>query len=38
MGQQRKGDDNFYRCTPHLDIIKVFCLPTDALFINLIKH
>jgi hypothetical protein len=24
----------FYRCTVHLDIIKVFHSPTDALFIN----
>jgi len=29
---------NFYRCTVHLDIIRVFYLPTDALYISLRKH
>jgi len=29
---------NFYLYTVHLDIIKVSCLPTDALYISLRKH
>jgi hypothetical protein len=29
------GIDNFYRCTAHLDVIKVFHSPTDALLIIL---
>ena len=29
--------DNFYHCTVHLDIIKVFYLPTDAFYISLRK-
>jgi hypothetical protein len=29
---------NFYRCTAHLDIIKVLQLPTDALYTRLRKH
>jgi len=28
----------FYRCTVHLDIINVFYLPTDALYISLTKY
>ena len=28
----------FYRCTVHLDIIKIFYLPTDALYISALEN
>jgi hypothetical protein len=36
FGEGGTGDelDKLYRCTVHLDIIKIFHSPTDALFIN----